>query len=79
MQKAIERPEEGVWLAIEREVLDALTKRRRLREKTTVRRLKMEEKEEGEDEAVRLAKMRGTGLQEWSRRRLRRCWMILLK
>ena len=30
MQKAIERPEEGVWLAIEREVLDALTKRRRL-------------------------------------------------
>ncbi|CAL1129619.1 unnamed protein product [Cladocopium goreaui] len=58
MQKAIERPEEGVWLAIEREVLDALTKRRRLREKTTVRRLKMEEKEEGEDEAVRLAKMR---------------------
>ena len=58
MQKAIERPEEGVWLAIEREVLDALTKRRRLREKTTVRRLKMEEKEEVEDEAVRLAKMR---------------------
>ena len=58
MQKAIERPEEGVWLAIEREVLDALTKRRRLREKTTVRRLKMDEKEEGEDEAVRLAKMR---------------------
>ena len=37
MQKALERPEEGVWLAVAREALDALTKRRRLREKTTVR------------------------------------------
>ena len=57
-QKAIKRPEEEVWLAIKREVLDALTKIRRLREKSIVRRLKMEEKEEVEDEAVRLAKMR---------------------
>ena len=52
MRKAAERPEEGVWLAIEREVLDTLTKRRRLREKTTVKRLKMRESDEEEDEGA---------------------------
>ena len=59
MRKALERPDEGVWLAVEREVLDALTKRRRLREKTTVRRLQMEEPEKDEEEeAAKVAKMR---------------------
>ena len=47
MQKALERPDEGVWLAVEREALDALTKRRRPRGKTTVRQLKM--REDGEN------------------------------
>ena len=53
VQKALERPDEGVWQA-----LDALTKRRRLREKTMVRQLKMIEDEGKEEEAVRVAKMR---------------------
>ena len=51
IRKALERPDEGVWLAVERDVADALTKRRRLRGKTTVKRLRMtgdEEETEGE-------------------------------
>eukprot|EP00435_Cladocopium_sp_Y103_P009390 s5129_g2.t1 len=60
MRKALERPDEGVWLAIEREVLDALAKRRRIRGKTAVRRAQVEEKveDEEEEEVARVAKMR---------------------
>lgn len=55
---SLERSDEGVWLAVEREVLDALTRRRKLREKTTVRRLAMKEGEDEEGEEVRNAKLR---------------------
>ena len=58
MKKAQERPDESVWLAVEREVADALTKRRRLREKTTVRRLKMNDEESSENEEKKLVKFR---------------------
>ena len=57
MRKALEHPDEGVWLAVEREVADALTKRRRLRGKTTVRKLRMTEEDE-EDDVMKVAKMR---------------------
>ena len=58
MKKAQERPDESVWLAVEREVADALTKRRRLREKTTVRSLKMKEDEDSENEEKKQAALR---------------------
>ena len=56
--KGAQRPDESVWLAVEREVADALTKRRRLREKTTVRRLKMIKEESSENEEEKQAKLR---------------------
>ena len=51
MRKALEPITDQRWVAIEKEVADALTTRRRLREKTTVRKMEVEEKKtEGQDE-----------------------------
>ena len=44
MRKATEPITNQKWVAIEKEVADALTTRRRLREKTTVRKMEFEEK-----------------------------------
>ena len=51
MKKATEPVEEGVWLALEREGLDAMVVRRRLRGKTSMRsvRLQQSEDEEGKE------------------------------
>ena len=48
----------SAWLAVETEVADALTKRRRLSEKTTVRRLKMNDEESSENEEKKQVKFR---------------------
>ena len=65
MRKAKEIPTEGQWLAIEREVVDALTSRRRLREKSSIRRAeRIEEEEDGsEDEAEGEERFRGEVLR----------------
>ena len=50
-RKAAEPITDQKWVAIEREVADVLTTRRRLREKSTVRKMEVEEKKtEGQDE-----------------------------
>ena len=48
LRRVKERPTEEYWLALERETLDALTQRRRLRGKTSIRRCQLEEGNAGE-------------------------------
>ena len=50
MRKATEPITNQKWVAIEKEVADALTTRRRLREKTTVRKMEFEEKKTEESQ-----------------------------
>ena len=56
MKKVDKRPTEGQWIALERELLDGLTLRRRLREKTTIRKIQKEV--ESEEEKEQKEKMR---------------------
>lgn len=55
----MEPVEEGVWIGLERQMLDEMSARRRLREKTAVRRMEkaLDEEEEQEDEVK--TKLRG--------------------
>ena len=57
LRKAKEPITDQKWVAIEKEVADALTARRRLREKASVRKIEVEEKdlkdEEKEEEKVK--------------------------
>ena len=54
LRKAKEPITDQKWVAIEKEVADALTTRRRLREKTSVRKIEVEEKDsKNEEEAER--------------------------
>ena len=53
MKKAIEPVEEGVWLALEREGLDAMVVRRRLRGKTSMRKMKIDEEDDEREEQRR--------------------------
>ena len=50
LRKAKEPITDQKWVAIEKEVADALTTRRRLREKTSVRKMEVEEKEPKSEE-----------------------------
>ena len=56
MKKVEGRPTEGQWIALERELLDGLTLRRRLRGKTTIKKLQKEV--ESEEEKEKKEKMR---------------------
>ena len=49
MRKAIEPIANEKWVAIEKEVADALTTRRHLREKTTERKMKVEERKSNKE------------------------------
>ena len=50
LRKSKEPITDQKWVAIEKEVADALTTRRRLREKTSVRKMEIEEKEPKSEE-----------------------------
>eukprot|EP00435_Cladocopium_sp_Y103_P017360 s3627_g4.t1 len=50
MKKAELPPDEGQWLAIEQETVDALMKRRRIREKSTIGKLQKDEEDLEEEQ-----------------------------
>ena len=62
LRKAKEPITDQKWVAIEREIADALTTRRRLQEKTSVRKIEIEEKdlkdEEKEEEKIQQLRQR---------------------
>ena len=49
VQKAERVPNEGTWIALEKETVDELSKRRRIREKSSIRLLKSEEMSSSQD------------------------------
>ena len=61
MKKALEPVTEGTWLALERELTDAISVRRRLRGKTAVRRMEVEG---GREEEVKKSKVRSLRITE---------------
>ena len=61
MKKAMEPVTEGTWLALERELVDAISIRRRLRGKTTVRRMEVADHQ---GEPLRKNKMRSLRIIE---------------
>ena len=64
VQKAEMVPNEGTWIALEKETVDELSKRRRIREKSSIRLLKSEEMSSSQDPE----ELKAEGIEERSQR-----------